>query len=148
MSVVISHTRPESFTEEICGAIVYIECQGDFLYLRKAPEEKLAGKWGVPGGKIEPGEDVAQAAIREVKEETDISLPNSKIIFLKPMYFQTKELSFTLNLHLISLKERPDVRLSNEHDCYLWANRKEIFELDLMIGGIEPFLEAERYLLK
>ena len=32
------------------------------------------GMWGVPGGAIEPGESVINAAIREVKEETNLDI--------------------------------------------------------------------------
>jgi 8-oxo-dGTP diphosphatase len=32
------------------------------------------GRWSLPGGKIEPGETAAAAAIREVKEETTIDV--------------------------------------------------------------------------
>jgi len=32
------------------------------------------GMWGIPGGAIEPGESVINAAIREVKEETNLDI--------------------------------------------------------------------------
>ncbi|MBI4779409.1 8-oxo-dGTP diphosphatase [Candidatus Falkowbacteria bacterium] len=37
-----------------------------------------AGKWNGPGGKIEPGETIERAAVREVKEETGLSVRNLK----------------------------------------------------------------------
>ncbi len=42
----------------------------------------LVGKDNFPGGKMEPGETPAQAAIREVHEETGIRIPEASIALL------------------------------------------------------------------
>ncbi len=34
----------------------------------------LSGKWHIPGGKVEDGEDEERAVVREMQEETDISV--------------------------------------------------------------------------
>lgn len=34
----------------------------------------MRGAWSLPGGKIEPGETAAQAAVREIKEETQLDV--------------------------------------------------------------------------
>ncbi len=37
-------------------------------------------KWGVPGGAVEPGEEPAAAVIREVKEETGLTIRPERIV--------------------------------------------------------------------
>ncbi|SDY15700.1 ADP-ribose pyrophosphatase YjhB, NUDIX family [Evansella caseinilytica] len=38
------------------------------------------GLWGIPSGHVEPGESVAEAAIREVKEEANLTVQLRKIV--------------------------------------------------------------------
>jgi mutator protein MutT len=53
------------------AAIAVVRHEGRFLLVRRgqAPDP---GRWGFPGGKIEPGETVAAAAARELFEETGV----------------------------------------------------------------------------
>jgi len=46
---------------------------GRVLVVRRAPGQKLAGKWEFPGGKVEAGENEAEALARELREELGIS---------------------------------------------------------------------------
>lgn len=43
------------------------------LVARRRPGRRFAGFWEWPGGKIEAGESPAQAAVRELQEETGIT---------------------------------------------------------------------------
>ncbi len=56
----------------ITSAITILRCQGKYLFLkrRKPPYENL---WALVGGKVEVGEHIPTAAIREVMEETGAS---------------------------------------------------------------------------
>lgn len=66
-----------------CGAIAYrnpailvttiIEAQGQILLCRRA-EPPRAGYWTLPGGFMECGESLEEAAVREALEETGIAL--------------------------------------------------------------------------
>jgi 8-oxo-dGTP diphosphatase len=55
----------------LAAAAVVREESGRFLLIKrgKAPE---AGLWTFPGGRVEPGETLRQAAAREVREETSL----------------------------------------------------------------------------
>jgi|Deesub1362A_J573_1020465.scaffolds.fasta_scaffold00209_16 ADP-ribose pyrophosphatase YjhB (NUDIX family) len=59
------------------GAVV-LEGQNILLIKRKYPPDE--GKWSIPGGHVKLGEPLFDAAIRELKEETDIEGIPEKII--------------------------------------------------------------------
>ena len=44
------------------------------LLLIKRGHDPEAGKWSLPGGRIEPGETAAQALVREMREETGLTV--------------------------------------------------------------------------
>lgn len=55
----------------VVATIAVVERNGAVLLVQRAnPPEK--GRWGFPGGKMELGETVAEAAVRELAEETGI----------------------------------------------------------------------------
>jgi len=42
-------------------------------------------EWGLPGGKIDPGETPLQAIIRELEEETTIKALDAQAVFFRPV---------------------------------------------------------------
>ena len=46
---------------------------GLLLVARRAPDQHLGGAWEFPGGKIEEGEEPAEAALRELREEAGLT---------------------------------------------------------------------------
>ncbi len=53
---------------------VLIRPDGDFLLTSRPPGKVYAGYWEFPGGKLEPGETVADALRRELHEELGIDV--------------------------------------------------------------------------
>jgi 8-oxo-dGTP pyrophosphatase MutT (NUDIX family) len=53
---------------------------------RAAGLRQHAGQWALPGGRRDPGESIEQASLRELDEETGISLPPSSVLGLLDDY--------------------------------------------------------------
>jgi 8-oxo-dGTP diphosphatase len=54
------------------GAVVH-DAAGRLLLIRRG-QEPSRGLWSLPGGRVEPGETRAEAVVREVREETGLSV--------------------------------------------------------------------------
>lgn len=57
--------------EKSCGAVIYTTVDGVREYL---VEQMLGGHYGLPKGHVEPGETEAETAIREIREETGLTV--------------------------------------------------------------------------
>jgi 8-oxo-dGTP diphosphatase len=53
-----------------CAGVVCL--RGDSVLLIRRGKPPREGQWSIPGGRIEPGETAAAAALRELKEETGV----------------------------------------------------------------------------
>ena len=78
---------------------------------RKVP---YGGYWSVLGGTIDEGESPKDCAVRELKEESGISLDVKKVKFLKKI--PEKKIKFYL--HYCEINKFPKVVLNEEHTEY------------------------------
>ena len=83
-----------------------------------------SGHWDFPKGNIETNETEMQAAIRELKEETDITkfrvIPNFRYTLGYKYTKKSKLISKQVILFLASTKVKK-VKISNEHVGYKWT---------------------------
>ena len=106
-------------------AIVCVQKYGRILLMRRSPTDPSnPWVWNFPGGGIETSETPKEAAIREVKEESNLTCPP---IFLKKIgtYHDTVD---QLELHVFTTeKSYGKVLLKDkEHDRFAWIDPSEI----------------------
>jgi 8-oxo-dGTP pyrophosphatase MutT (NUDIX family) len=65
--------------------VLLLDSKGNILLQRRADD----GKWGIPGGAMEPGESYEETAEREVLEETGLTIRSMKLyhVFSGKEYF-------------------------------------------------------------
>lgn len=102
----------------------FIVKDGKLLTLKRIPNEvHYAGKWDIPGGRLEIGEDPFPGIKREVKEETgldiDILLPFSVKHFVRD-----DKQKITMIIFLCKLLNH-DIKLSKAHTEYKWSDLKK-----------------------
>jgi mutator protein MutT len=65
--------------QPLVGVGAVLVCSGKIL-LEKRKNEPGKGKWSIPGGLVELGEEAEQTAIREVREETGLTVEKPELI--------------------------------------------------------------------
>lgn len=58
----------------LVAAAALVDNDGRVLIAKRPEGKSMAGLWEFPGGKVEPGERVEEAAIRELREELAIDV--------------------------------------------------------------------------
>ena len=61
------------------GAVVF---DGDRVLLVKRGKEPLRGRWLIPGGTVERGETLTDAIVREVQEETGLTVRAGEVVLV------------------------------------------------------------------
>ena len=101
---------------EGCGALIYCTTTHRYLFLLRAGS-KHAGSWGLVGGKLEPGETVGQALLREIHEEIGAVIQDPKLI---PIEKFTSDNNFVYHTFLITVPQEFVPVLNEEHRGYAW----------------------------
>jgi len=95
---------------------------GRLLIARRTGPAELAGLWELPGGKVEPGETVAQAAAREIAEELGVQITATAQLSDRYPLSERYELA-VVRAHIESSSEPEPL---GSHDALRWLTATEL----------------------
>jgi 8-oxo-dGTP pyrophosphatase MutT (NUDIX family) len=68
-------------TAAVAVTVFHHQHEAALMLTKRAPQLRAhGGQWALPGGRIDAGETAQQAALRELEEEVNLSLPDSAVI--------------------------------------------------------------------
>lgn len=125
--------RGDTIPVATVGALILNEA-GEMLLIRT---HKWSHRWGIPGGKIKRGETCEEALVREIAEETELTLKDIEFVMvqdcIEPPEFQRSAHFLLLNYIARCADEHPRVVLNEEAQAFQWLPLAEALRLDLNI---------------
>ncbi|HYC31042.1 MAG TPA: NUDIX domain-containing protein [Gemmatimonadales bacterium] len=96
------------------------------LVLRRGPDGRCPGSWEAVHGHIEPGETPAQAALRELEEETGARpLKMYNLSRMEAFYQHARDQVTLIPVFAAFVADGAEVRLGPEHDRFEWLSPDE-----------------------
>jgi len=113
---------------------------GRVLAARRSSPPALAGLWELPGGKVEPGENPEDTAVREIREELGCA------IAVTGWLNGESAISDVLRLRVAIARLTAGDPVPAEHDAVRWLRAAELGQVT-WAGADVPFLAPIRDLL-
>jgi len=121
-------------------AVGVVIVKNSSVLLVRRGNEPSKGLWSVPGGLIELGETVEEAAHREVKEETGIDIRIERLLEVANNIVRDEQGKIRFHYVLIDFLAHPlSTSLKSQSDASeaKWVHFKELFNYSLTKGAIK-----------
>jgi len=132
----------------------FILNKGKVLLIRESSaytDSAHAGKFDLPGGRIKPGEPFDNAIIREVFEETGLSITIGAPFFVNESWpVVCGEQWQIVRIFFECSTESEVVQLSKDHDMYVWIAPQDYTQhkiIENLVPVFERFLKNYSHLL-
>jgi 8-oxo-dGTP diphosphatase len=119
--------------QPLVGVGAVVVCSGKIL-LEKRKNDPGKGKWSIPGGLVELGENVEQSVIREVKEETGLDVEKPEHIDVVDSITEDENSKIRYHFVIIDyfVKLRSGaLKASSDADELRWVQFDQVEEFDL-----------------
>ena len=122
--LLIENGKKDEIEKNVVGALV-LNSQNEILILTRKTNDFMGGIDELPSGNMEKGENIYEALVREVKEETNLDLKKvvsyiNSFDYISSSGKKARQFNF-----VVTVKSEEHIKLT-EHDHYQWLSIDEV----------------------
>ena len=144
--LLIRKGEQEGIVKNVVGAIILNE-KNQVLIMSRKTDDFMGGIDELPSGNMEQGENIYDALVREVKEETNLDVVNVKLYIGSFDYISGKGKKARQYNFVLDVKNTGNIILT-EHDEYKWLTIEEIRKSNKITDEVKYILEICYFNLK
>ena len=144
--LLIKKRKEEGIVKNVVGAIIFNE-KNQVLIMSRKTDDFMGGIDELPSGNMEQGENIYEALVREVKEETNIDVVNVKSYIGNFDYISGSGKKARQYNFVLDVKNTENIILT-EHDKYNWLTIEEIRKSGKITDEVKYIVEICYFNLK
>ena len=144
--LLIRKGKQEGIVKNVVGAIILNE-KNKVLIMSRKTDDFMGGIDELPSGNMERGENIYDALVREVKEETNLDVVNVKSYIGSFDYISGSGKKARQYNFVLDVKNTENIILT-EHDEYNWLTIEEIRKSNKITDEVKYILEICYFNLK
>lgn len=119
----------------------FIVAKNKILTLKRSPEEIEGGKFGLIGGGINRGEKPLESIIREIFEETKLTVQSDQLIHLRTYKLPFNGEDVLFDCYKLELDAEFTPQLDpNESENYEWITLKDLQLKENLVSGLRELI--------
>lgn len=125
--------RPQNFDPKFDVISCFVEYNREILLLHRQDHKPEGNTWGVPAGKVDTGENMLEAIVREIQEETGFVLLFPQLSYFGKVFVKYPEYDFVYHIYHTKLDQRQKVAINHkEHKDFRWISPKNALNMPLI----------------
>ncbi len=125
--------KPQNFNSKFDVVSCFVQYNGEILLLHRQDYKPEGNTWGVPAGKVDDGETISEAMIREIQEEIGFVLSSSQLSYFEKVYVRYPDYDFIYHIFNTELDQRQKVTINRtEHKDFKWILPKDALKMPLI----------------
>ncbi len=123
---------------------IIVDSEGRILFLKRQNTRYSDGQWCLPGGKVEFGQTVEEAVVKEVAEETSLRCTECRFLFYMDSLPNIENENHFINFYF-ACRTSGEIFLNDESAAFIWLKAEEMGEYDMAFGMREAVERAMQF---